>query len=134
MWVFFLFVFHVLQFILIRFTQQNLCCISNSMMRFIQKQMDWKPNLPLFTYDYRKCMFADLLIVYIVLPTMFTIECIVVVVTWRRSNLIQACVFYKLCSRSSPNHIPIKHKGPIKKTSHLRSLSLSLSLDVAFKI
>ena len=35
------FVFHVLQLLLIRFTQHNLCCISNSMMKHQQK-LDWK--------------------------------------------------------------------------------------------
>ena len=37
---------------------------------------------------------------------------------------------------SSPNHIPIKYTGPIKKTSHLRSIHLSVnySIDLRFQV
>jgi hypothetical protein len=45
------FVFHVLQLLLIRFIQQNSCCISKSTMKHLQNT-DWKLDLPLFSYDY----------------------------------------------------------------------------------
>ena len=34
------FVFHVLQLLSIRFTQQNLCCIRKFMMKYIQKRIE----------------------------------------------------------------------------------------------
>ena len=49
------FVFHVPQLLLIIFTQQNSCCTSNSLMKHLQK-LDWKLDLPWFSYDYQKCM------------------------------------------------------------------------------
>ena len=47
------FVFHVLQLLLIRGTQQNSYCISKSLMRHSQK-LNWKLNLSWFSYDYSK--------------------------------------------------------------------------------
>ena len=42
------FVFHVLQLLLIRFTQQNSCCIRKSSMKHLQKP-DPKSDLPCFS-------------------------------------------------------------------------------------
>ena len=58
------FVVHVLQLLLIRFTQQNSCCTSKTMMKHLQK-LDWRFDLPWFSCGYRKCMFVDFLIEYI---------------------------------------------------------------------
>ena len=52
------FVFHILQFLLIRFTQQNLRCMSKSAMEHLQTP-DWKSNLPKFSSGDGKCMFVD---------------------------------------------------------------------------
>ena len=52
------FIFHVLQLLPIRFTQQNLSCINNSTMTRHQKS-DLKADIPLLSYGYRKCMLVD---------------------------------------------------------------------------
>ena len=44
--------FHVLQLLQIEFTKQNLCFISKSTMKRIQKS-DWNLDLPCFSYGYR---------------------------------------------------------------------------------
>ena len=45
------FIFHVLQLLPITFKQQNSCCLSKSKMKHLQT-LDWKSDLPLFSYDY----------------------------------------------------------------------------------
>ena len=50
------------------FTQQISCCISKSMMKYLQK-WNWKLNLFWFSYAYRKCMFVDFLIGYYISPS-----------------------------------------------------------------
>jgi hypothetical protein len=47
--------FHVLQLLLIGFTQQHSCCISKFMMKHLQK-LDWKLDLPWSSCGYQKCM------------------------------------------------------------------------------
>ena len=56
--------FHVLKFFLIRFTQQNLCCIRVFTMKTLSKP-HWDLNLPWLTSGYWKCMFVDFLVGYI---------------------------------------------------------------------
>lgn len=51
---------HPLQLLLIRFTQQNLSCVSISTVKHQQKL-----DLSLFSYNYGKFMFVDSLIEYI---------------------------------------------------------------------
>ena len=53
----FLFVLHLLLIRLI--TQQNLRCICISTRKHLQ-QSDWKSDLPLFSYGYRKSLFVDI--------------------------------------------------------------------------
>ena len=47
-------------------------------------------------------------------------ECRVVINIWRRSPISLKMCPYDVSLWSSSNHIPIKSRGPIKKTSHLR--------------
>ena len=54
------FVFHVLQLLAIRCTQQKSCCISRSTMRHMLQ-----PYLPWFSYGYHRCILVDLLTIYI---------------------------------------------------------------------
>ena len=54
------FLFHVLQRLVIKFTQQNLCCISKSTMKHMQEL-----DFPLFSYGYHKWMFVDFFTRYI---------------------------------------------------------------------
>lgn len=58
MWMLFNLFFHVLQLTPFIFTQQNSWCISISTTKHMQK-LDWKLDLPLFTYGSHKCMFVD---------------------------------------------------------------------------
>ena len=60
-----------------------------------------------------------------VLPMMFIIECRVVIMIWRCSPMSFKHVFFMMFAlRSPPNHIPLKYRGLIKKTSHLRPIYL----------
>ena len=56
--------FHVLQLILMSFTQQNSYCLNKSITEYLQIQ-DWKANLTRFGYGYQNCMFVDFLTGYI---------------------------------------------------------------------
>ena len=58
------FLFHVLQLLPIRFTQQMVCCTNKPTMKHLQEP-DWESYLPWFSYGYRKCMFAYFLTMYI---------------------------------------------------------------------
>ena len=57
------FMFHVLQLLPIKFTRENLCCISTSTMQHPQV-LDKKLDFSLFSFDYRKCTFVDSLTEY----------------------------------------------------------------------
>ena len=73
------FLVHVPELLPISFTQQNSCCINKSRMKHMKK-LDWKSDLPCFSYGYWNCMFLDFVTGYIVLPIVFTIECRVVII------------------------------------------------------
>ena len=53
------FVIHVHQLLPVRFTQQNLYCISKFTLKHQQKS-NWKLDLSWFSYGYQKCMFLDI--------------------------------------------------------------------------
>ena len=106
------------------FTQQNLCCISNSVMKHMQKP-DSKPDLPCFSYDYWRCMFVDFLIEYICLPNVFTIECRVANNIWRSNPISFRHMSYDVCSLILTEHIPIKYRSSIKKSKRLTPAYLS---------
>ena len=55
------FVYHVLQLLLIRIRERNLCCISKSTMKH-QSNLNRKLDLPLFSVDYQDCAFIYLFI------------------------------------------------------------------------
>jgi hypothetical protein len=77
------FIFHVLQLLPIRFTQQNLCCINISMMKHLQEP-NWKSDFPwLFMVIESACLLTSWLNTY-VLPIVVTIECRIVSYTWGR--------------------------------------------------
>ena len=74
------------------------------------------------------CMFISFLIGYISplqLCSLLSVEYVVVNI-WRRTPISfkHVSLFMMFSLWSSPNHIPIKHRGPIKQTSHLRPISL----------
>lgn len=52
------FTFQVLQLLPTRITQQNICYFSKSTMKHEQK-VDWKLELPLFSYGHQNDMFVD---------------------------------------------------------------------------
>ena len=99
-------VFHILQNYAVRFTQQNSHCISESMMKHMQKPV-WNSDFPLFSYSYQKCMFVDLLTGYISPPN---------------------CVHYQVLE--CPLYMPIRDKFPsLFEIAVLRSLKSFFQLD-----
>ena len=58
------FVLYDLQLLPIKFTRQNLCCISKLVMKHLLKSYR-KSDLPSLSNDYRKCMYASSLSEYI---------------------------------------------------------------------
>ena len=104
------------------------------MMKHLQKPY-WKPNrksdLIWFSYGYQNRVFVDFLIGYRkALPIVLIVECRVVISIWRCSPISSKGVslFMLFALWSSPlNHIPIKYREPIKRTSHLKPIYLSCS-------
>ena len=134
------FTLHVLQLLPIIFTQQNLCCICKFVTKCSQN-LDWKLDLPWFSYIYHKNMFVDYFTyihTYMSSPIVFIVECIAEPYTgfpwvpigstlgtqwtpnvghWCRVAIdICKCVSMMFSHWSSVNHVPIKIQGPIKKT------------------
>jgi hypothetical protein len=60
MWVFFGSFSHVLLLLEIESTQYDLCSITKSMLKLMQK-LDPKSDLLCFSYGYQKCKFVDFL-------------------------------------------------------------------------
>jgi hypothetical protein len=80
------FVFHVVQPLLIRFTQQILCYSKSSLNH--EHKSDQKSELPWFFYGYRKWLFVDSFSVYISPPN--CVHCLSVDLAdeiWRRSPI-----------------------------------------------
>ena len=75
------FLFHVLQLLPIRFTQQNSCCINKSTIKHLQNS-NWHLDLPRSSYAYQNCMFVGFLIGYTVLLIIFIIECRAIINIW----------------------------------------------------
>ena len=112
------FVFHVLQLLAIRCTQQKSCCISRSTMRHMLQ-----PYLPWFSYGYHRCILVDLLTIYIDPPhRVYIVEYRAIINMSRRSlislNRTWVLMMMLFALWSSPNCIPIKCRGPMKETSH----------------
>ena len=110
------FVFHVLQLLPIRLTQQNSCCISKSLMKHLQR-LDRKLDLPLFSYGtYWKCMYVDFLTGEIIgPPNCATIECRVVInVEDIVEPLLYMCL-YDVCTLilTNPHTNQISVGGPV---------------------
>ena len=68
-------------------------------------------------------MFVDFLVGYIdPSPNCIHCKCRVVINIWKSPISFKHVVFVMFALWSSPNHIPIKSRSPIKKTSHLRPI------------
>ena len=113
----------VLQLLPIRFiSQQSSCCISKPMMKHVQKP-GLKSDLPSFKYGSQKCMFVDFFLTIYVLelfPIVFTIKCCRLVTS--KPISFKHVLFMMFALWSSLNHMPIKHRGLIKKLSQLRPM------------
>ena len=77
------FLFQVLQLWPVRFTQQNLCWSSKSIMKHHQK-LSWNLDFSLFSYGYHKCTFVGFVTKYICSPI---IGCGVVKIIWMHSPI-----------------------------------------------
>jgi hypothetical protein len=97
-------------------------------MKHLQKpDWNWDPlPLPEFSYHgYWNCMFAEFLTRYTCPPIVFTIKCRVVTNIWRYNPISSKHVSLMFALWSSPHHIPIRSRGLIKKSTHLRPIYLN---------
>ena len=120
--------FHVLHFLPIRFTQQNLCYISKSRMKH-QQISDGKLDLPWFDYGYWKCMFLDSLTEYIGLSSQLcSIECGVVLRTWSRNPIAYKHVSLQWLFFNPRLPTQINYRCPIKNSNRNTCIPYSYEL------
>ena len=90
----------------------------------ICKKSNWTLYLPWVSYGYCKCMFVNILTRYIgssQLRSLLSGEYLSIFEDVVQSLLTMCFLrWFVLCS--SPNHIPIKYRGPIMEKSHLRPI------------
>jgi membrane associated rhomboid family serine protease len=123
---------HVIKFIMIRFTQQDLCCISKSTMNhvyiysilFFDIGLKIEPPLiKLWLLEVHVCWILNWIHKFSIVCT---IECRVVIKIWRHSPIsLKHVSLWHLLFNSHWTIYQSNIGGLIRKTSHLRSIYIT---------